>query len=427
MGSGKTTAMIKYLNDNKNININGEKRFMVCVPYISEVDRIVNETDFKKLIDGIKLEDLKRRLKKGENVVITHSLFNMFDEDIIEILQNGSYKYSLFYDELPLLFKGIIGGQRLGNFSNELLDNINELDLKMLIDSGILIKDTDKYVWNDDNLYNQQNKMVYKSLKNLCMVSDLYSYGTNKFNESYPSTLITLMKPKLFYVFNEVWFLGYLFKESILDNYIQLYQIRNIEYYHIENHEFKKGYVFEYPKKLDYIRLHDGKYNFNYSLSKSWYNRNNDKLKDIGRYTSNYLRSATIRKSKITTKDYIWTTFAGYENAIIDGNKNLSKSRFVPCNTKATNEYKNVTAVAYLCNRFQNTLLVKFFASKGIIFNDDLFALSEIVQFIWRTNIREPGILKQIDVFIPNERMRNLFFNWITDGRNKEYILGQCA
>ena len=79
-------------------------------------------------------------------------------------------------------------------------------------------------------------------------------------------------------------------------------------------------------------------------------------------------------------------------------------------NIRATNEYREATSVAYLVNRFLDPNLVKFFSMRGIEIDNDQFALSEMIQFIWRSAIRDN---QPITVYIPSERMRGLLVGWM--------------
>jgi hypothetical protein len=57
-------------------------------------------------------------------------------------------------------------------------------------------------------------------------------------------------------------------------------------------------------------------------------------------------------------------------------------------------------------------MLIKASAIKGNNIDKDIFALSEMVQFIWRSAIRNE---QQINVYIPSKRMRNLLEQWLND------------
>jgi hypothetical protein len=50
--------------------------------------------------------------------------------------------------------------------------------------------------------------------------------------------------------------------------------------------------------------------------------------------------------------------------------------------------------------------------SKGIEIDADQFALSEMVQFIWRSAIRDD---KEILLYMPSRRMRGLLKEWIAN------------
>lgn len=429
MGSGKTTATINHINYTEKYYSNDSiERVMVCVPYIEQVDRFLKNTKLKTPKTGIKLDHLKMLIEKGENIVITHALFNTFDSEVIDLLTNSKYKYDLFHDEQPQFFQGIIGGDRGGDFGNCVLDNIGQADLLYLVKNGILLKKEDKFVWNTQSFYNCEKKMIYEPLKELCSVADLYYYGVNKFDKSFPACLITFTKPKVFASFNSVWILSYQLKGSIVDSYFALNNISDVEYYHVEDNKFKEGYKFEYPKGLNRIILHQGKYNFNFGLSKNWYfqNGNKENLDYIGKCSYNYLRYIFGKKS-FKSKDYIWTTFSGYELYISKANKSFSKSRFVPCNTKATNEYKDSSVAIYLCNRYPNVMLQGLLNSKGLNFDDKLFALSELLQFVFRTDIRNVDSNKPINVFVPNRRMRELFAAWLKEGKDEQYLTEKVA
>ena len=65
-----------------------------------------------------------------------------------------------------------------------------------------------------------------------------------------------------------------------------------------------------------------------------------------------------------------------------------------------------------MANRFIDPNIRNFFASKGITINEEHFALAEMLQWIWRSAIRDD---KPIRLYIPSRRMRELLQNWIED------------
>ena len=50
------------------------------------------------------------------------------------------------------------------------------------------------------------------------------------------------------------------------------------------------------------------------------------------------------------------------------------------------------------------------FSRYGVSVDNDAFALAEMLQWIWRSAIRDD---KSINIYIPSERMRNLLIGWL--------------
>ena len=64
----------------------------------------------------------------------------------------------------------------------------------------------------------------------------------------------------------------------------------------------------------------------------------------------------------------------------------------------------------YLVNLFMNVGEKTFYHKHGIEADDDMYALSIMVQWIWRSAIRDGD---EIYLYIPSRRMRSLLENWI--------------
>ena len=83
MGSGKTQAAINYMN-----NSNDDEKFLYVTPYLTEVDRIIKSCPSKNFRQpekyGTKIRGIKDLLNKGYNIVTTHTLFHLFDDEIID-------------------------------------------------------------------------------------------------------------------------------------------------------------------------------------------------------------------------------------------------------------------------------------------------------------------------------------------------------
>lgn len=55
-------------------------------------------------------------------------------------------------------------------------------------------------------------------------------------------------------------------------------------------------------------------------------------------------------------------------------------------------------------------MILKFFRSKDVKVDENTFALSELIQWIFRSQLRDG---KKINIYIPSKRMRNLLENWL--------------
>ena len=125
---------------------------------------------------------------------------------------------------------------------------------------------------------------------------------------------------------------------------------------------------------------------------------------------SNYFRN----RKKAKLDDIMWTTFEDYKFAL--RGPGYSKG-FVVMNSKATNQYRNKTVLAYMANIFMNPAHKRFYQSLGVAVDEDLYALSMMIQWIFRSKIRdiEMDPTVKIHLFVPSSRMRSLLENWLKE------------
>jgi hypothetical protein len=142
-------------------------------------------------------------------------------------------------------------------------------------------------------------------------------------------------------------------------------------------------------------------------LCSTWYTKQiaGDKilLNRLKNNTYNFFRNVAKTKSKFN----MWTCY-------IKGKKYLAgdgySKGFLAWTTKATNDFRYKTTLAYLDNLFPQQQLLNFFSYHGIEINADKYATTELMQWIWRSAIRDK---KEILIYIPSERMRGLLVNYI--------------
>ena len=387
MGRGKTTAAIRYINETK-----GKKRFLFVTPFLTEVDRICKACDFDQPKDdaNAKSIELRKYLRAGENVAISHALFHLMERDTLELVKRKHY--SLIVDEsLSVITKYPI--------SND--------DFSILMNQCADVDENDMVIWRDPKY-----KGVFKEYKKMSEEKKLYVVG---------NTLFSVMSPELLTSFDEVIMMTYMFggqyQKAYLDFFWLPYTVCGIE-------EDSEGYKFsdkpDDPGPINYDELihivenrrmnaiGDG----TFTLAKAWYEAreyDDPEMKKLRNNMYNFFKKVTDSNSG----NRLWTCFKGLGKKLIPKNGRFSNN-FLQLSARATNNYRDCTALAYMINRYMDPNYCKFFAKRGVNISRDQFALSEMLQWIWRSAIRDD---KPITIYIPSERMRSLLKDWMRQQR----------
>ena len=77
--------------------------------------------------------------------------------------------------------------------------------------------------------------------------------------------------------------------------------------------------------------------------------------------------------------------------------------------TFTTNDYKDRVHLAYLRNIYSQPPVVQYFQAKGVKVDQERYALSELLQWIFRSAIREQ---ENVSLYLPSKRMRQLLHEW---------------
>lgn len=391
MGSGKSMSAIRYINETN-------KRFIYLSPYLDEGKRIKDacpDKDFKEPQDDYnttKLQDLHRLLKSGENIVSTHALFKCFNKTTINLVKKGRYELIL----------------------DEALDVIELVELGVC-DRDTLIQSNLISIAEDGTVKWHQNKYdgYFAPFKKMAENGKVTYFKDTVFIWEFPI--------EAFDAFEKVTILTYLFSAQILSYYLQMH---DISYELIGIKKDGQGHMFckaDDPERITKIpKLNElidivqrKKYNAigsrNTALSVSWYNKltSDDKIK-MRKLIRNVFVSAMGAKSTET----LWTMFISAKDEMIDSSYFGYKKSFLPCSIRATNQYRNRSKLAYCVNVFMNPILKNYISSRGVSVELNNYALSEMIQWIWRSAIRDG---KPIQVFVPSRRMRNLLTDWIAE------------
>lgn len=319
-------------------------------------------------------------------------------------------------------------------------------------------------IWNTDIQINS----IYSCLKDCFIKNDVYRLEAKHEIENNSYYYISLFPIKVFKTFKNIYVMTYLWDAQMMKYYFDFYRAEYQYFYPIEAHPVtinkhdiayleNKEYMLssnhhlyqnvENPTKQKAInniyipgyKLSKGKiikdaksrntlYSFwnknkntknTITLSHTFYmnlaNDNNDKIITILKENINKFAKDNVPEKLKKDKKIIWSVFDCAKDIMKTNCRYIDDTNYVPINAKATNEYKESNTLIYLVNRYLNPHFYNFiknYCPNGKDFDEDLYALSELIQWIWRSAIRDN---KPICIYIASERMLNILLDWLND------------
>ena len=408
MGSGKTSAMINFMNQEGS-----SRKFVFVTPFIDEGKRIKDACpllDFQtpEAFDGpeeqgcvprSKLIDFKKFLRAEQNIVTTHALFERFDPETTQLIINGGY--TLIMDEVA-------------NVATK--HNISPKDARTILNVFTDQDELGKMTWKETE-YDYWG--TFDDARRLCDIGSLWKYRD--------TVILKLIPVNAFRAFDDVFIMTYMFEAQLHCAYFKLFGIPyeyiyvtgdSLESYRIT--DMKQSYAM--PGLSDLIDIcNDGRLNLigedneRYDLSLGWYEKASNRA--LVKAMSNNIYAYFRHKQHASSDQVLWTCFKKRDKpGEVSQNRppyftpHSFSNGFLACNSRATNAYKDRTILAYPINRFLAPEIKNFFAERGISIDVDQWALSEMIQWIWRSAIRDN---KMIHIYIPSMRMRTLLEEWI--------------
>jgi hypothetical protein len=212
--------------------------------------------------------------------------------------------------------------------------------------------------------------------------------------------------------FKSITVLTYMFDASVMHAYFRCYGIdwqrlsltsdRTLMSWNQEIEAAQAQSIAKYLYVLTGDKLNDTGEKAN-SYSTSWLNsRSPTQLAEFERAARNALQNIFGARG-ITT---MWSCVKGLQSHLTP--KGFKKA-FIACNVRATNEYKDKVHLAYLRNIYSQPPVVQYFHARGVTVDQDRYALSELLQWIFRSAIREQ---KDVKLYLPSKRMRKLLHGW---------------
>ena len=409
MGGGKTSAAITYMNEHP------DQRFLYITPFLDETVRVVMACSGRRFVEPSdripeyrhrKREHLRALINQGRNISLTHALFLMIDDITARAITDSGY--TIIIDEVIDVFEKI---------------NESEQDINMLLEAGYI----QKYGGDDECEYFRPSEKSHG-----------YDGVFNKFFEraQYGQIVRTSgwedgrkikygfwqVNRQLFTLSDEIFILTYMFDGMPMKGFLDS---NGLKYDYIGTRKCEDGaYRFsqrgEMPSYLGHVSSMVHVCNKNSinaigsdrsALSSSWTKRSlaDGNIALLARHIHTYFRRHI--PDGITSGQQLWSVFNGKNDEVVAEIRSKKPGgQFLEFNSKAVNCYGDRAALAYCVNIFADPNMVQYLRHVGVEFNEDRYAVAQMVQWIWRSRIRNG---QEIWVYIPSRRMRELFIQWM--------------
>ena len=461
-GWGKSTIILKSFKK--------QEKYIAVLPYLSEVDRFV-EGAFQESrfiltapVQGssTKKDHCEKLIKEGKSIACTHQLFyrlgtlatqpsdtsNAFDGTYISAVADTHLldDYHLIIDEVidPFQQENMV---RSADFDGDYV----ELGLATVLPDG-RVKPTG--LW--DQRYAEGSKTFKRDLYEKAKSGALYRLADGLFILTIPMEL--LLRPK------SVTIYSYLSEGSILLQFLRKLKAEGQHEFTLEvtpldeaAHAAWRSDVASALTVKSILGLEKTKLNYQAQL-------NNIKKRsecasfgyELVKLRQNELKGVSLKAVMLTCARALWYSSNSGEkpmagrlakHARLFGHAQVEQKycaesetdknewtttgvQFVPNTTRGTNRHSICGHALYLYDQHPNPQLLTFLGMKrnspeAYAFSD-AYALTELVQWLFRSAIRKGGLngcggpyrqRESVTVYIPSERMRNLLANWLLTGQ----------
>ena len=392
-GSGKTTAMIN--------NFNNQDKYLVIVPLLSEVNRIVE--DSKEVVfvqphandntSGTKYASLEKHLLLGCNIVSTHKMY----ESLVPLAKAGLLSdYHIIIDEVPDVV------QSIATKSKTSIDEfyIDTGFMEVNEESG-LVRPTQKWI----DIQDQVSDTLSPKILSAALSSCLYLQDRQMFIWALPQAILQagLSLTVLTYKAEGSLFVAFLRKLGLA---FELETDASMD------RQFKE-------KAAQLIAIEDtpalSKLTFTHtaqqkgSKSASYCNKVSGSLKNL---RGRKLKGVDVKDILVTCMKGAWLKSAN-DNQLKLGpfakDSRIKDVKWISNTTRGTNDYINRSHLIYLYDQNINPVVARWLGDSSRAFND-AYALTELIQWVWRSRVRRG---EPITLYLPSLRMRRIFEEWL--------------
>ena len=395
-GSGKTTAMIEGFEP--------EKKYLVIVPLLTEVNRIINLSTEVKFVQphandnqkGTKLASLQEQLLLGRNIVSTHKMY----ESLVPLAKAGLLDdYHIIIDEVPDAV------QPIANKSKTSIEEFYIASGYMVVEEGSgLVRPTQKWIEQSSQVSDTLSVKILTAAMSGC----LYLQDRQMFIWALPESILRtgLSLTVLTYKASGSLFLSYIRKLGL--PYELIADL-------VSDKEFK-----EQAAKL--ITIEDipalSKLKLTYSgqkagqASRAYCSRVSNALKNL---RERKLKGVAVGSIMVTCMKDAWlkpsndnhSLFA--QSGLFSRGSRLVDAIWLPNTTRGTNDYAHCSHLIYLYDQHPHPFITRWLGDSSKEFAD-AYALTELIQWVWRSRVRRG---EPVTVYLPSIRMRRLFEEWL--------------
>lgn len=406
-GSGKSTWAFNYIEDNR------ASPWIYVSPYLDEVGDGGKKGRIQKRLSDMsfispnsgrtsKTKHLEKLLNSGENVAITHNLFNRMNTQMLGNIKFHGYR--IIIDEVL---------ESMSIFNPK---DMSYEDIKYLLADEYLIRmDTGQLLWNPE----KHCLSPLLELKELCDRGELYVHGQ--------VILIKKSNVKALTSAIETVVMTYRFESSLMSYWLRLFD---------QSWTYIQPYLFKTDEELkDELRnnlsvmsipnpMKTLAHSYSYppgAFSASFYKKaSQSDLDRVKKSIENSVRMGNRFLYKQGIKHGVfWTTFADYKDRLTgrgytQQTMDDATIPFASKNIKASNDYRNKNICVYTVNVYMHKHIYQYLSEcfgKDFV-DDEGYALSEMIQFVYRGAIRDN---KPMVLYVFSERMYRLFTNWLYD------------
>lgn len=417
-GTGKTYNLFKFIAGNPT------DRYIYVTPMLTEVASRPAEELAKFGDSGIvfheptgdgfrtKGDHLIALLQAGENISCTHNLFLQLDASGRQAISRHGY-IVIIDEELGMIdeLKGVLGKD----------------DKRLIVEKGaITINEDGQVVWQDGTW--GEGDSAFAQARKMAEAGSLYASRNGVFlNVQLPIDLIRVAK--------RVIVATYLFEGSVFHAFLKMKGIGHKPFtfdgMRLHDEKILKAALSNRIEIVDALNSRERLYRYikvpvhdlaarvsHGALSHSWYaGASQDKLTKIGEYIRNIARQMDAKANELI---YTLPSSAVGKR----GDKWIKRGRLVRVKgygaetcylqkgARATNDYANRYAAIHAYNRYPNLAVKTYLQEQGAFISDDSFALAELIQWFFRTAIRNPDGPK-VKLHIVSPRMDKLFKDWL--------------